>query len=81
MLNALNTALQQRRPISVIHHSGQGSQYTSLAFGQRYQQAGVRSSMGSVGIHQLVSRSLHGGYIRLFPGGVLLLHQNGGVWH
>jgi hypothetical protein len=32
----------------VIHHSDQGSQYTSLAFGQPREQAGVRPSMGSV---------------------------------
>jgi Integrase core domain len=33
----------------VIHHSDQGSQYTSLAFGQRCEQAGARPSRGSVG--------------------------------
>jgi putative transposase len=42
-------ALKQRRPGSAIHHSDQGSQYTSLAFGQRCEHAGVRPSMGSVG--------------------------------
>ena len=30
VLRALNMALQQRRPEQVIHHSDQGSQYTSL---------------------------------------------------
>jgi putative transposase len=49
VLKALNMALQQRRPVGVIHHSDQGSQYTSLAFGQRCENAGVRPSMGSVG--------------------------------
>jgi putative transposase len=49
VLKALNMALWQRRPTSVIHHSDQGSQYTSLAFGKRCEQAGVRPSMGSVG--------------------------------
>ena len=49
VLKALDLALGQRRPYGVIHHSDQGSQYTSLAFGQRCQQAGVRPSMGSVG--------------------------------
>ena len=39
----------QRRPKDVIHHSEQGSQYTSVAFGQRCGEAGVRPSMGSVG--------------------------------
>jgi len=49
VLKALNMALWQRRSIDVIHHSDQGSQYTSLAFGQRCEQAGVRPSMGSIG--------------------------------
>jgi putative transposase len=49
VLKALDMALGQRRAYGVIHHSDQGSQYTSLAFGQRCQQAGVRPSMGSVG--------------------------------
>lgn len=46
---ALEMAIGQRRPGDVIHHSDQGSQYTSLAFGKRCQEAGVRPSMGSVG--------------------------------
>jgi len=33
VLDALNMALWQRQPHAVIHHSDQGSQYTSLAFG------------------------------------------------
>jgi len=33
----------------VIHHSDQGCQYTSIAFGRRCDEAGVRPSMGSVG--------------------------------
>ena len=49
MLDALDMALEQRRPGDVIHHSDQGSQYTSIAFGQRCREAGVRPSMGSVG--------------------------------
>jgi putative transposase len=49
VLAALDMALSQRRPKEVIHHSDQGTQYTSLAFGQRCRQAGVRPSMGSVG--------------------------------
>jgi putative transposase len=49
VLKALNMALEQRRPAGVIHHSDQGSQYTSLAFGKRCGEAGVRPSMGSVG--------------------------------
>jgi len=49
VLAALDMALWRRRPLEVIHHSDQGTQYTSLAFGQRCRQAGVRPSMGSVG--------------------------------
>ncbi len=49
VLDALNMAVTQRRPTRVIHHSDQGGQYTSLAFGLRCQEAGVRPSMGSVG--------------------------------
>ena len=49
VLEALNMALQQRRPAEVIHHSDQGTQYTSIAFGQRCRHTGVRPSMGSVG--------------------------------
>ena len=49
VLDALEMALGQRRPDGVVHHSDQGCQYTSIAFGQRCQQAGVRPSMGSVG--------------------------------
>jgi putative transposase len=49
VIAALNMALHTRRPESVIHHSDQGSQYTSIAFGNRCRQMGVRLSMGTVG--------------------------------
>ena len=49
VLDAMEMAVGQRRPKDVIHHSDQGSQYTSLAFGKRCTEAGVRPSMGSVG--------------------------------
>jgi putative transposase len=49
VLSALNMALQARKPSSVIHHSDQGAQYTSMAFGTRCRRAGVRLSMGTVG--------------------------------
>ncbi len=42
-------ALTQRRPSGVIHHSDQGCQYTSYAFGKRCREEGVMPSMGSVG--------------------------------
>ncbi len=49
VLDALEMALGRRRPENVIHHSDQGCQYTSIAFGRRCAEAGVRPSMGSVG--------------------------------
>jgi len=49
VLDALDMALAQRRPAGVIHHSDQGSQYTSIAFGARCKEAAVRPSTGSVG--------------------------------
>jgi putative transposase len=48
VLDALNMAIWQRRPKVVIHHSDQGCQYTSIAFGLRCREAGIRPSMGSV---------------------------------
>ena len=49
VLAALNMALGQRRAKGVVHHSDHGTQYTSIAFGLRCQEANVRPSMGSVG--------------------------------
>lgn len=49
VLDAMEAAIGQRRPSSVIHHSDQGCQYTSVAFGKRCGEAGVRPSMGTVG--------------------------------
>ena len=50
VIAALDMAVAQRQPQDVIHHPDQGCQYTSLSFGQRCRQAGVRPSMGSVGV-------------------------------
>jgi putative transposase len=49
VLDALNMAIYRRNPTNVIHHSDQGTQYTSIAFSLRCKEAGVRPSMGSVG--------------------------------
>ena len=49
VLDALDMAVAVRKPVNVIHHSDEGSQYTSLAFGNRCKEAGVRPSTGSVG--------------------------------
>src|SRR5204863_4454263 len=49
VLGALNMALTQRRPMDVSHHSDQGCQYTSIAFGQRCREMGAQPSVGAVG--------------------------------
>jgi putative transposase len=48
--DALQIGPARRRPeAGVIHHSDQGSQYVSLAFGQKARDAGIAISMGSLG--------------------------------
>lgn len=50
VVDALQMALARRRPkTGLVHHSDQGSQYVSLAFGQRCRDNGVALSMGSKG--------------------------------
>jgi putative transposase len=41
---ALNMAIDQRSPTDVIFHSDQGCQYTSIEFGKRCREAGIRPS-------------------------------------
>lgn len=50
VLDAMEMAIWHRQPQpGVVHHSDQGCQYTSLAFGRRCREAGITPSMGSVG--------------------------------
>ncbi len=50
VVDTLQMGLARRRPeTGLIHHSDQGSQYVSLAFGQRARDAGIAVSMGSKG--------------------------------
>ena len=50
IVDALQMAVARRRPApGLIHHSDQGSQYVSLAFGQAARDAGIARSMGSKG--------------------------------
>jgi putative transposase len=50
VIEALEIAVARRGDVrGVIHHSDQGSQYTSKAFNLRCKAHGVRVSMGSVG--------------------------------
>jgi len=48
--DALEMALAHRRPVrGLIWHSDQGSQFVSLAFGQKARAAGIAQSVGSKG--------------------------------
>jgi putative transposase len=50
VVDALQMALHRRRPApGLVHHSDQGSQFVSLAFGQKARDAGIAVSMGSKG--------------------------------
>ena len=50
VVDAVKMALARRRPDpGLIHHSDQGSQYVSLAFGRVAGEAGIAVSMGSRG--------------------------------
>ena len=50
VVDALEMAVARRRPKpGLVHHSDQGSQYVSLALGQRCRRAGIELSMGSRG--------------------------------
>ena len=54
VLDALEQAIWTRHRIgaaleSVVAHSDRGSQYTSLKYGERLAEAGIRPSVGSVG--------------------------------
>jgi putative transposase len=50
VVDALKMGVARRRPEpGLIHHSDQGSQYVSLAFGQVARDAGISRSMGSKG--------------------------------
>ena len=51
VVDALQMAISRRRPeAGLIHHSDQGSQFVSLAFGQAAAKAGIARSMGSRGV-------------------------------
>ncbi|HCS4738769.1 TPA: IS3 family transposase [Escherichia coli] len=49
VLDALEQALWARRPSGTVHHSDKGSQYVSLAYTQRFKEAGLLASTGSTG--------------------------------
>ena len=50
VVDALEMAVARRRPdVGLVHHSDQGSQYTSLVFTRRCRAVGIDVSMGSRG--------------------------------
>jgi putative transposase len=50
VVDALEMAVDRRRPqAGLVHHSDQGSQYVSLALGQRCRRARIELSMGARG--------------------------------
>jgi putative transposase len=50
VVDALEMAISNRRPArGLVHHSDQGTQFTSFAFGRRLREAGILPSMGAVG--------------------------------
>ena len=52
VLDALEQALYAREPYGtgpLIHHSDRGSQYVSIRYSERLAEAGIESSVGSVG--------------------------------
>ena len=50
VIDALEMAVANRRPSpGLVHHSDQGSQFTSFAFGRRLRDTGILPSMGAVG--------------------------------
>ena len=52
VLDALNQAICQRAPSeadNLIHHSDRGSQYLSIRYTERLAEAGIDTSVGSVG--------------------------------
>jgi transposase InsO family protein len=52
VLDALEQALYARKPFAtgpLIHHSDRGSQYVSIRYSERLAEAGIESSVGSVG--------------------------------
>jgi putative transposase len=54
VLEALDMAIFRRRPNGVIHHSDQGTQYTSIAFGKRCNEAGIQPQWAQLAIAMIM---------------------------
>ena len=76
VLDALEQALWSRgKPRGVIHHSDRGSQYLSIRYTGRLNEAGVQASVGSVG--DSYDSALAETIIGLFKAEVI---HRGGLW-
>jgi len=49
VLNALDMAVEARKPSQTVIHSDHGTQFTSWAFSKRVKDAGLVGSMGTIG--------------------------------
>jgi len=50
VIDAVEMAITNRKPSpGLVHHSDQGSQFTSFAFGRKLRDSGILASMGAVG--------------------------------
>ncbi len=50
VVDALRMAVWRRKPApGLVHHSDRGVQYTSLSFGERLKEVGIKPSMGRTG--------------------------------
>ncbi len=50
VVDALRMAVWRRKPApGLVHHSDRGVQYTSLSFGERLREVGIRPSVGRTG--------------------------------
>ncbi len=59
-------ALITRKPGKVIHHSIQGSQYTSVEFDKQCREMGVRPSMGGVGVGDAYDNAMAESFLLLW---------------
>ena len=67
VLDALEQALHERRPIhrgGLVHHSERGSQYVSIRYTERLAEAGIESSVGSLGdsYDNALAETINGSY-------------------
>ena len=77
VLDALEMAIGQRRPGDVIHHSDQGSQYTSLAFGGRCRAIPSMRARSSASITKSSLSLRRNGVVHVYKVGFSVTHAEG----